>query len=304
MNAKNNPKISVITPSLNTAKYLRHTIDSILAQTFQNFEFIVVDGGSTDGTIEILKEYPQIRWISEKERDDDTVLEAYRKGLAMSSGDYIIQCCVSDGFLSKNWFALCNDKLDEDGEISVIWGLPQYMDEEGNLGRVTNQEFLKKAPPQKKDFFAYWLAFGYGFPEGNFCTRRQVFDECLPQRNESTLFSGSPHLTVLYRLNTRGYLPYFLPIIANFGRTHSDQRVERLADQLDRDGHLYIKMMKEYRKQVFQGRIRHCFRNGSAEIIGEIEKKDLGRLRRDIFRHYIKYKICKRLRETQESISP
>lgn len=302
MNSPHKPKISVITPSLNTAPYLRDTIESVLSQTFQDFEFIVVDGGSTDGTIEILKEYPQIRWISEKETDEDKVLEAYRKAFAMSSGDYIIQCCVSDGFLSKRWFELCNAKLDQDSEISVVWGLPQYMTEDGNLGKVTNQEFLSKAPPQKRDFLAYWLAFGYGFPEGNFCTRRLIFDECLPQRNQSVLFSGSPHISLLYHFNTRGYLPYFLPVIANFGRTHSNQRVEILAEQLDKDGHLYIKMMKEYRKNVLQGSVTHYFRSGSSEIIGEIKKDELGRLRRDIFKHYLKYKIGKRLRETQERL--
>lgn len=302
MISNNRPKISVITPSLNTGKYLRDTIESVLSQTFQDFEFIVVDGGSTDGSIDILKAYPKIRWISEKETDEDPVLEAYRKAFAMSSGDYIIQCCVSDGFLSKNWFAMCNDTLDRDNEISAVWGLPQYMDEDGNLGKVTNPEFLKKAPPQKKDFFAYWLAFGYGLPEGNFCTRRKVFDECFPERNASNLFSGSPHIYFLYQFNTKGYLSYFLPVIANFGRTHANQRVQRLNEILDRDGRLYITMMREYRKQVLGGKVRHYFRNGSSEIIGKIKKEELGKLRRDILMHYLKYKIRKRLIETSERL--
>lgn len=296
------PKISVLTPSLNTGRYLRDTIESVLAQNFKDYEFIVVDGGSTDESIEILKEYPQVRWISEKETDKDTVLEAYRKAFAMSRGDYIVQCCVSDGFLSKRWFQLCVDTFEKDEEISIVWGLPQYMTEHGDLGRITNPEFLLKAPPQKRDFLAYWLAIGYGFPEGNFVTRRKVFDECLPERNAAGIFSESPHTAFLYRFNTKGYLPYFLPVIANFGRLHPNQRVERLNDILDRDGKLYVKMMKEYRQQLLRGEIKHYFRNGSGEIIGEIKKEDLGRLRRDILRHYAKYKIGKRLRETFESL--
>jgi glycosyltransferase involved in cell wall biosynthesis len=296
------PKISVIIPSLNTARYLRDTIESVLSQTFQDFELIIVDGNSTDGSIDILKEYPQIRWMSEKETDEDPLLEAYRKGFAMSKGDYIVQCCVSDGFLSKRWFQLCFDAFEKDREISAVWGLPQYMTEHGDLGRLTNPEFLLKPPPQKKNFFAYWFAFGYGLPEGNFLSTRKVFDDCLPQRNKSGPFVGSPHIPFLYRFNTRGYLPYFLPVVANYGRVHPNQRVESLERILDQHGRLYIKMMKEYRKQVLQGRIKHFFRNGVSEIIGEIKKEDLGRLRRDIFRHYIKYKIGKRLRETFESL--
>lgn len=302
MTSEHKPKISVITPSLNTAKYLRDTIESVLAQTFQDYEFIVVDGGSTDGSVDILKEYPRIRWISEKETDKNTVLEAYRKAFAMSHGDYIIQCCVSDGFLSKNWFKACNDYLEKNSEVSLVWGLPQYMLEDGSLGRITNQEFLKKAPPQKRDFFAYWLAFGHGFPEGNYCVRRQVFEECFPQRDQAEMFFVGPQLAFLYEFHTRGYLSYFLPIVANFGRTHANQRVEFLYDELDKECGLYNKMYKEYKKKVLQGRVTHCFRNGSSEIIGEIKKEELCRLRWDIAKHYIKYKIGKRLRETQERL--
>jgi glycosyltransferase involved in cell wall biosynthesis len=302
MNSNQKPKISVITPSLNTATYLRDTIESVFAQTFKDYEFIVVDGGSTDGTIDILKEYPRISWISEKETDENTVLEAFRKAFTMSRGDYIIQCCVSDGFLSRNWFELCNDTLEHDGEISLVWGLPQYMAEDGSLGKVTNQEFLEKAPPQKKDFLAYWLAFGYGFPEGNFCVRRQIFDECFPQRNQSDLFFISPQISFLYEFNTRGYLPYFLPVVANFGRTHANQRVTRLYDELDKEVGLYNKMFREYRKHLLQGSVRHYFRNGLSETIGEIKKEELGRLRMDIFKYYLKYKISKRLRETHERL--
>lgn len=302
MNENPKPRISVLTPSLNTAKYLRDTIESVLAQTSRDYEFIVVDGGSTDGSVDILKEYPQIRWISEKETDENPILEAFRKAFEMSCSDYIIQCCVSDGFLSKNWFEMCVDALDKDPDISLVWGLPQYMDENGTLGKVTNHEFLQKSPPQKKDFLAYWLAFGYGVPEGNYCVRREVFDECFPRRNQPDLFFVSPQISFLYQFNTRGYLSYFLPAVANYGRSHANQRVTRLYDELDREVSLYNKMYREYKKDLLQGRVTHCFRNGSSEIIGEIKKSDLGKLRREIFLHYIKYKIRKRLIETSERL--
>ncbi len=302
MNSNRKPKISVFTPSLNHAGYLRETIESILSQTFKDFEYIVVDGGSTDGTIEILKEYPQIHWISEKETDKDTVLEAYRKGFAMSRGDYFIQCCVSDGFLSKKWLEMCHDKFEQDKEVSLIWGLPQYMDEDGNLGKVTNHGFLHKPPPQKKNFLAFWLAYGYGFPEGNFCMRRQVFDECFPQRNQPDIFNEGIHVSMLYKFNTRGYLPYFLPVVANFGRIHANQRGVSRGEALNTDVNLYNALVKKYRKDLLGGQVTHFFRDGSSEIIGEIKKSDLGRLRREIFWHYIKYKIRKRLIETSERL--
>lgn len=302
MTLQHEPRISVLIPSLNHAKYLRDTIESILSQTYKDVECVVVDGGSTDGTIDILKEYPQIRWISEKETDENKVLEAFRKAFAMSRGEYIMQCCVSDGFVSKRWFELCHDRLERDHEISLVWGLPQYMTEDGDLGKITNPEFFVKSPPQKKDFLAYWFATAYGFHEGNYCVRRQIFDECFPQRHQACLFNASPQIEFLYQFNTRGYLPYFLPVVANFGRTHANQRVLSLWEPLNQEIQLYKKMIKEYKRDLIDGRKRHYFRNGSSEVIGEVKKDELCRLRRNSLIHYLKYKIAKRLIETQERL--
>jgi len=304
MASEHNPKISVITPSLNTGKYLRDTIESVLAQTFQDFEFIVVDGGSTDGTIDILKEYPRIRWISEKETDKNKVLEAFRKAFAMSRGDYIIQCCVSDGFLSKSWFAACNDCLDENHDVSLVWGLPQWMGENGSLEKVWHHEFLKKSPPQKQDFFIYWLAYQQGFAESNYCVRRRVYDECFPPRNKTEPFNLVSHYEFLYEFHARGYLSYFLPIVASFGRVHPNQAGERLADVSDKEGKIYAKLRKEYKKNVLKGRITHYFRNGSSEIIGEIKKSDLARIRLELVKYYMKYQIGKILKKAQEQLMP
>ncbi len=302
MTMNDQPKISVLIPSMNHARFLPETIESVLGQTCKEVECIVVDGGSSDGTIEILKSYPQVKWISEEEKDDNKVLEAFRKAFAMSRGKYIIQCCVSDGFTSKRWFELCCDCLERDPEVSLVWGLPQYINEQGDFGKITNQEFLMKSPPQKQDFLAFWFATFYGFPEGNYCMRRQVFDECFPKRRDPGPFQASPQIALLYEFNTRGYLSAFLPLVANFGRSHANQRVESLYEPLDREVKLYNQMIKAYQKDLLSGSNRHVFRDGAGKVISEIEKKDLGQLRRAIWGHYIRYKIGKRLREMQERL--
>ena len=67
------PVVSVITPSLNRAKFLRTTIESVAAQAFRNFEHIAVERKSTNGAVDILQEYPHLKWISEP---DDSLLDA------------------------------------------------------------------------------------------------------------------------------------------------------------------------------------------------------------------------------------
>lgn len=89
-------RISVITPSFNSGKYLEDAIISVLNQNYPNFEHIVVDGGSTDGTKGILKKYPHLQWVSEP---DNGQSDAMNKGFKMSKGDIIVYLNADDYFL-------------------------------------------------------------------------------------------------------------------------------------------------------------------------------------------------------------
>lgn len=81
------PKISIVTPSYNQAKFIRSTVDSVLSQKYPNLEYIVVDGGSTDDTVKILKSYGnKIKWISEKDKGQ---ADAINKGLKLSTGEVL-----------------------------------------------------------------------------------------------------------------------------------------------------------------------------------------------------------------------
>src|SRR5881398_410088 len=82
----NVPKISVVTPSLNSIHTIQETIESVLNQNYPNLEHIVIDGGSTDGTVEILKKYPHLIWISEK---DEGHYHAMNKGVERATGEVV-----------------------------------------------------------------------------------------------------------------------------------------------------------------------------------------------------------------------
>lgn len=276
------PMISVVTPSLNQGRFLRHMIETVAAQTFRNFEHIVVDGGSTDSTIGILKEFPHIRWISER---DDHIVEAYQKALAMARGRYIIQCCVSDGFLDPNWFKKCAEVLEKDDEVSLVWGFAQTMSEEGDLLNVSFQDFFADPPPQKKDFLPFWLVTGFHLPEGNYCVRSDVIKTWFPDMRASDWFRACPHLGFMYRFFTEGYSPYFIPVVANFGRTHHDQRSQRLSDVEKPGQAAYLKAVKAYGQSILRGSTVYRFRNGMSQVIGQIQPRDFPSLRKNMWRH-------------------
>jgi glycosyltransferase involved in cell wall biosynthesis len=88
-------KISVITPSYNSGNYLEEAIQSVLRQNYSNFEHIIVDGSSTDKTIDILKKYDHIIWVSEEDRGQS---HAMNKGFEMSSGEIIVYLNADDYF--------------------------------------------------------------------------------------------------------------------------------------------------------------------------------------------------------------
>lgn len=97
------PKVSIITATFNSEKTLEDTINSVLNQEYKNIEYLLIDGGSTDNTIEIIKRYNhffggRLRWISENDRG---IYDAWNKGLKLSTGEWI--CFVGgDDILLEN----------------------------------------------------------------------------------------------------------------------------------------------------------------------------------------------------------
>ncbi len=124
-------KISIVTPTFNGIATLRETIESVLAQDYKNWEQIVIDGGSTDCTVDLLRTFPHLKWVSEK---DQGHYHAMNKGIERASGDVVAilnaDDCYRAGALRKvavafsehpDWDALFGDVVYVDGQSREIF---------------------------------------------------------------------------------------------------------------------------------------------------------------------------------------
>lgn len=293
------PKISVFTTCKNGGKYLRETLDSIYNQTFKDFEIVLIDGGSTDDTIDILKSYndPRLRWISEPDNDAN---EGFYKALMMTRGEYVMCMPVSDCYVDNNWFSKCIDILDNDINISLVFG-NVYNLLENNDRVIAFPEWIKKPPPTGEKFFPFWLATRCFIPELTYCVRSSVYKKCFPDiRNVIWNYQNPPipntdvyfnthncFLKFIYNFNVNGYLPKYLPIIASFGRQHKNSRNNKLRIFHQHSNEKYVNDILQLKKDVFSGAIEHYYLNGSSKRIRKIEKNRLAYLQMIIMKYRI-----------------
>lgn len=111
-----NPKVSIITVIWNDVKHIEKTIRSILFQTYKNVEYIIIDGGSNDGTIDVIKKNEDkiYYWVSEP---DKGVYDAMNKGIAVSTGDYVIFMNSGDTFHTEDAIEIMMSKQESSKDI-------------------------------------------------------------------------------------------------------------------------------------------------------------------------------------------
>ena len=159
------PSVSIVTPSLNHAKYIREAINSILGQNYQNLEYIIMDGGSTDGTLEVLKEYSdRIIWTSEP---DEGLYDAVNKGWLRSRGEFI-GFVNSDDALGPDAICTMVNYLKNHTEVPLVYGDCYRIDQ---AGKVLERVFAGSSDLETL------LRFGNTIFTGAMLLRRSLLEE-------------------------------------------------------------------------------------------------------------------------------
>jgi len=237
------PKISVVTVSFNQAKYLEASIRSVLDQDYPNLEYIVVDGGSTDGSVEIIERY--------RDRCDSVIIEpdrgqsdALNKGFARTTGE------------TMNW--LCSDDLLEPGSLheigrvyqltraDIIAGGCKRIGESGNMHhhlhhtRLPLHETVRLAPLDMLHFMRSWQASNYFFQPEVFFSRR-VWEASGAYFKEHLFYAMDYDLWL--RMALAGATGHHIPATIGCSRVHAAQKTQADRQYL----HQMRALMEEYK---------------------------------------------------------
>ena len=128
------PKISIVTPAYNCGQLIRRCIESVIAQRYPNFEHIIVDGGSEDCTVNVLKEYSHLRWFSEP---DTGKANALNKRLQKVTGE-IVCWLNADDYLHPDALLPVGKSFAENPEWEVVFGNTQMVTPHGAILREKN----------------------------------------------------------------------------------------------------------------------------------------------------------------------
>jgi len=195
------PVVSIITVSLNSAKYIKDTIESVLQQKYEDLEYIIVDGGSVDETIDIIKKYEpffkgRMKWISEK---DKGMYEAMNKGIKMSSGK-IIGIINSDDWYEKDIIRQIVEKIQG---YDMLHGQMRFINSERNINKVYSH---------KKGWLKKYVCTPYNHP--TMFVKKYVYD-ALGLFNESYSTAGDYDFMLRF-FNSKFNDIYINRVIANF----------------------------------------------------------------------------------------
>lgn len=167
ISGKSFPKVSIVTPSYNQGRFLEETILSVLDQKYPNLEYIIIDGGSTDNSVEIIKKYEKhlAYWVSEK---DSGQTEAINKGFRRCTGD-IVAWINSDDIYLPNTFNFIVDYFIDHPEIDFVYGDAKIIDANGSF--IMHR---KEVPFDRT--MGLLIGFGFLIPQPSTFWRRKIFE--------------------------------------------------------------------------------------------------------------------------------
>ncbi len=203
---RKSPLISIVTPSFNQGEFIEENIRSILLQCYGNFEHIIIDGCSTDSTVNILKKYEHLKWVSEKDSGQSNALN---KGFRKAKGE-IIGWLNSDDYYEKDVFKKIIAAFESDKSLKIVFGDSYIVSSDSRKRKFSRSNFVSF-----KDWIHFWKKKSNIYQPSVFF-RRELFDEF-------GYLDESLHYAMDFELFCRffkKYTPKYLPLTVSNNRFH------------------------------------------------------------------------------------
>ncbi len=211
------PRITIVTPSLNCGTYLEHCIRSVASQENTSIEHIVADGGSSDDTVDILKQHPEVQWFSEPDRGEANALN---KALKRATGDVV--CWLNaDDWLEPGTLSEVVEHFRNRPDPHVLYGNTRMVDEDGK------SLWIKQSKPHVDlEFLVRWWRCPIQPHQPSMFFSRQVLDDC-------GKFSEDLHYSI--------DLEYWLRVVLRYPFVHlnricSNARIRANSKSIDTEG--------------------------------------------------------------------
>ena len=227
------PLVSIVTPSFNQGPFLEETIRSVLAQDYPNIEYIIIDGASTDGSLEIIRRHEDdlACWTSER---DNGQTSAIRKGFHRATGS-IFAWLNSDDLLAPSAVRIAVDLLRRQPDVGVVYGDRLHIDAKGNVIGINRMPA----------FYEAMFPRNITLPQETVFFRRNVYEQ-VGGLDETLRFSLDFDLWVRFEAVTSfRHVPAFL---GSF-REHATSKSVAFHSEGNRDGDRYL----EEHARVFRG---------------------------------------------------
>ena len=222
-------KISIITATYNSAATLRDTMESILRQSYTDYEYVVVDGASKDATVDVIREYEprfegRMRWISEP---DHGIYDAMNKGIAMASGDVVGILNSDDFFTSSHILQQVSKAFYNNGNVEAVYGDIHFV----------NPDNLQKSVRyySSKIFNRSLMRLGFMPAHPSFYMRKACFDKYGLYKTDYKIAADFEYLLrVIFKHNIRTqYIPIDMVTMRTGGASTSGMQS-------------HLKIMKEH----------------------------------------------------------
>ena len=249
--------ISIITATYNSARTVRDTFRSVLSQDCTDYEYIVIDGGSEDGTVDLIREYEplfggRMKWISEPDRG---IYDAMNKGIRMATGEVVGILNSDDFYTSGDILSSVVSAFSDDDGLDAVYGDIHFVDD-SDLEKCVR--YYSSRP-----FHRRWMRFGFMPAHPSFYCRRSVYEQYGTfdlSYKVAADFECLLRLLFIHRIRTR-YLPLDFVTMRTGGASTSGMASHR---RIMRDHQLAFKKNGVYSNVLFEC-LRYVYKIG--EII-------------------------------------